>query len=168
MKPADGYEPRFSYNGYLKNRTWVSFDEQPKQSITSEQQDQQRQYAQRRKSKHCLLMAFAGDNYYGMQYNKTMNTIEKHLFEAMIRHGYMLTEHLEQLYRVKFVHGSLTDRGVSALRMTCSMILRERNPFISSVDNHQTSVYTQRQESLANSCSFCNKLHQPTTWMLTY
>lgn len=125
MHPIKGYKPRFSYNGHLKKCTWINFDEHPRQIITPEKQEQQRQYGLRSKSKHCLLMAFAGEQYYGMQYNHSLNTIEKHLFEAMIKHGYMLTEHLNQLNQIRFVHGSRTDKKVSALRMVCSMILRK-------------------------------------------
>lgn len=129
--PMVGYEPRFSYNGYLKNRTWISYDEHPRATMTPEYMALQRDYAQRPKSKHCLLMAFAGDNYCGMQYNKEVDTIEKRLFEAMIRHGCMLAEHVDHLSGIRFVHGSRTDRGVSAMRMACSMILRELLFFVS-------------------------------------
>lgn len=130
IKPTSGYSPRFSYNGHLKNCTWISYDDQPKQPATAAYMEQQRNYAKRKKSKYCLLLAFAGDNYYGMQYNESLHTIEKQLFAAMIKNDWMLPEHLDHLTRIQFIHGSRTDRGVSALRMNCSIILRKFEPYL--------------------------------------
>lgn len=125
LKPVAGYKPRFSYNGYLKGCNWISYDENPKPVLSAEYMEKQHRYNKRRKSKYCLLLAFVGDKYHGMQYNEPYNTIEKQLFEAMLKNDWILTEHLNNLGSIRFVHGSRTDKGVSALRMSCSMILRK-------------------------------------------
>lgn len=125
LKPVVGYKPRFSYNGYLKNCNWISYDQNPKPIVSAEYIEKQQTYNKRKKSKYCLLLAFVGNKYHGMQYNEPFNTIERQLFEAMLKNDWILSEHLNGMWGVRFVHGSRTDKGVSALRMTCSMVLRK-------------------------------------------
>lgn len=122
-----GYVPRFNYNGYLKKCTWIPFDEnkQPNQFIRASKQEKE-EYFHRTKEKVCLLMAFTGQNYFGMQYNgRGVETIEKHLFNAMVKNRWILPEHIRNLESIGFEHGSRTDAGVSAARMYCSLTLRE-------------------------------------------
>lgn len=122
-----GYVPRFKYNGYLKKCTWIPLDESknPKKS-TGASKEEKWKYSDRTKERVCLLMAFAGQNYTGMQYNgEGIETIEKHLFNAMIKYRWILPEHIRNLGSIGFEHGSRTDAGVSAARMYCSLTLRE-------------------------------------------
>lgn len=123
LKPVDGYTSRFKYNGYLKKTHWQYYDEN-RQVDTSETEAQYK-YKMLKKQKFCLLMAFAGGNYHGMQYNVNFNTIEENLFNAMIRNGWILDEHINKPWLVEFQRSSRTDRGVSAARQNISMILRK-------------------------------------------
>lgn len=122
-----GYVPRFEYNGYLKKCTWIPIEEnqKPKQYVKSTDGEKEA-YAKLSKSKVCLLMAFAGQNYCGMEYNgRGVETIEKYLFEALVKNRWILPEHIFKMGNVEFEHGSRTDAGVSAARMNCSIVLRE-------------------------------------------
>lgn len=124
IKPIDGYTPRFQYNGYLRKSHWRYHDENcptEKEPETEEQFN----YKMLKKHKFCLLLGFAGMNYFGMQYNYSVNTIEDELLKAMVKHKWILPEHLEKPWTFEFVRGSRTDRGVSAARMNVSLVLRE-------------------------------------------
>ena len=79
----------------------------------------------RKKHKFCLLLGFAGGNYYGMQFNESVNTIEDEMLKAMVKQKWILPEHLAKPWTFDFVRGSRTDRGVSAARMNVSMVLRK-------------------------------------------
>lgn len=120
-----GYVPRFAYDGFLKKCTWIPFDvDGPKRPARS-MADEKRDYDARSKAKVCLLMAFAGHNYQGMEYNgRGIPTVEKCLFGALLANKWILPEHVRKMATVGFGHGSRTDAGVSAARMYCSIILR--------------------------------------------
>lgn len=122
-----GYIPRFDYNGYLKKCSWIPYKEnqKPKQFIKASDSERE-EYAKLSKSKVCLLMGFAGQNYNGMEYNgRGVETIEKYLFTALLTNRWILPEHIFKMSTVEFEHGSRTDAGVSAARMNCSIVLRE-------------------------------------------
>lgn len=123
LKPVDGYTPRFKYNGYLKKSHWRYFDEN--RTDDTIETEAQFNYRMMKKKKFCLLMAFAGGNYYGMQYNESMNTIEDNLLKAMAKNGWILEEHINNPWAVRFQRGSRTDRGVSAARQNVSVLLRK-------------------------------------------
>lgn len=128
------YTPRFEYNGYLKKCSWIPFveNQKPKQFVKSSRSER-REYAKLSKSKVCLLMGFAGQNYSGMEYNgRGIETIEKYLFEALLTNRWILPEHIFKIGTVEFEHGSRTDAGVSAARMNCSIILRKYSSIYAS------------------------------------
>lgn len=124
LKPVDGYTCRFQYNGYVKRSHWKYYDEH-RQSAIGPATEAQYNYEMRKKQKFCILMAFAGGNYYGMQYNTSVKTIEDMLLKAMVKNEWILPEHYDKPFLVDFVRGSRTDRGVSAARMNVSLVLRK-------------------------------------------
>lgn len=126
LKPVGDYTSRFQYNGYLKNSRWRYFDEMA-QSQEAAATELQMKYRMRKKQKFCILMGFAGGNYYGMQYNNTCMTIEDKLLNAMVKNEWILEEHINKSWMFEFSHGSRTDRGVSAARMNVSALLRRFN-----------------------------------------
>lgn len=125
----DGYTPRFEYNGYLKNCTWRYYDEKTMVTLRNIQPvkltEEQIHYRNRKKRKYCLLLGFVGANYFGMQFNPDVRTIEGELMKAMCKNNWILEEHLINPISLEFQHGSRTDRGVSAARMNCSLLLRK-------------------------------------------
>lgn len=122
LKPFGDYTSRFQYNGYLRKSRWRYFDDNTKNE--EPETELQIKYRMRKKQKFCILMGFAGGNYYGMQYNNTVMTIEDKLLNAMVKNEWILEEHLNKPWLMEFSHGSRTDRGVSAARMNVSALLR--------------------------------------------
>lgn len=120
---------RFQYNGFLRRSNWVYYDDNDNKRPVAygPETEKQNNYRMLKRRKFCILMGFAGGNYHGMQfqYQKDINTIEKALFDAMVKNRWILPEHLHKMSLVDFNHGSRTDTGVSAARMNVSMLLRE-------------------------------------------
>lgn len=120
---------RFQYNGFLRRSNWVYYDDNDNKRPVAygPETEKQNNYRMLKRRKFCILMGFAGGNYHGMQfqYQKDINTIEKALFDAMVKNRWILPEHLHKMSLVDFNHGSRTDTGVSAARMNVSMFLRE-------------------------------------------
>lgn len=130
LEPVGAYTPRFAYNGYLKKSHWRFFDKETqitdkKSELADEVPEVVLRYQKRIRKKFCLLMAFAGSDYYGMQFNEAVPTIEQFLFDAMFKNEWILEEHVTKPWLIEFQRGSRTDRGVSAARQICSLILRK-------------------------------------------
>lgn len=124
LTPVDGYTSRFQYNGYLKSKRWQYYDDERLGAYGPETEEQYN-YRLLKKQKFCVLMGFAGGNYYGMQYNKGVHTIEGVLLDAMVKNRWILSEHIQKPWLIAFDRGSRTDRGVSAARMNISLTLRK-------------------------------------------
>ncbi|KAF7633058.1 tRNA pseudouridine synthase [Meloidogyne graminicola] len=78
-----------------------------------------------KKVKYAMLLAYQGQNYYGMQFqrNNKFPTIESSLFDAMELNGFINKEHREDLMEWHFQRAARTDRSVSAVGQICSMHL---------------------------------------------
>ncbi|KAJ6633882.1 tRNA pseudouridine synthase A [Pseudolycoriella hygida] len=72
---------------------------------------------------HCLLMGYAGFKYYGMEYQKTVETVEQKLFNAMLENKWITKSDYYKTRRIRYEHASRTDSGVSAARQCCSLFL---------------------------------------------
>lgn len=136
LEPIGGYVSRFQYNGFLRRSHWKYYDgddddddndDHRPDVVYGPESEAQYNYRMLKKRKFCILLGFAGGNYHGMQYqyHKGINTIEKVLFDAMVKNGWILPEHVHKMWSIDFSHGSRTDTGVSAARMNVSMFLRE-------------------------------------------
>lgn len=136
LKPIDSsYTSRFQYNGYLKAKRWQYYNDDRLGMYSPETEDQYN-YRLLKKHKFAILMGFAGGNYFGMQYNKGVHTIEDVLLEAMLKNRWILSEHIQKPWSVDFQRGSRTDRGVSAARQIVSLILRKYTFCASLYDFH--------------------------------
>lgn len=137
---SDSYKPRFSYSGFLRKTTWIYKDQKP--SFNNSQttvSDVKTANTKPNESKYnelddvikkncknfCLMMAYSGSNYYGMQFNEGVATIEDQLFSAMLKNNWITEEIYKNPWKIKFQRGSRTDRGVSAVRQCCSLYLRK-------------------------------------------
>lgn len=153
IKPAPGYVPRFKYNGYLKNCTWIRYTDEMLEKKKAGPSEQQEIYKRREKAKFCILMAFAGGKYFGMQrVGGEFDTIELKLFDAMTKNKWILPEHVESIYAVDYCRASRTDRGVSAARMYCSALLRK----LTVCDDMIFSMPFERITSFSN-CPYFSK-----------
>lgn len=76
------------------------------------------------KRKKCaLLIGYCGADYYGMQRNPGMPTIEEDLFSAMLKQKWITEESFNQAQQAQFQRAARTDKGVSAARQICSIKL---------------------------------------------
>lgn len=140
---TETYQPRINYTGFLRNCTWneiKSNEESTKNTentecikdTASENETDERPRHNLYWKKFSLLMGFSGTNYLGMQYNPNVPTIEDSLFEAMLKNNWVTEENVKKPFTVSFQRGSRTDRGVSAARQCCSLLLRKFCTFDSS------------------------------------
>lgn len=126
IKPANGYIPRFKYNGYLQRVQWVRYTEEDREKKEAGPTEEQETYRRRDKARFCILLGFAGGKYSGMQYGRpTTDTIERRLFKAFAKADWILQEHISAMFRLEYGRVSRTDRGVSAARMFCAANFRK-------------------------------------------
>lgn len=78
-----------------------------------------------KRKKTAILLSYSGANYFGMQRNPGMATIEEELFKAMHKNKWITDESFEQAQSCMFQRAARTDKGVSAARQVCSMKLRK-------------------------------------------
>ncbi|XP_058797806.1 pseudouridylate synthase 1 homolog [Phymastichus coffea] len=88
------------------------------------------------KKKNCAMMlGYLGKDYYGMQRNPGMNTIEEELIKAMFKAKLINSEAFETIQSIHFQRAARTDKGVSAVRQVVSLKLPE-NPCKDSINEN--------------------------------
>lgn len=113
------YQPR--YDGRAKKRGW--------QNTTSEETDvtckreREELFERIKRKKSAVLLGYCGKNYWGMQRNPGMKTIEEDLLSAMHKHKWISDEAFETPQEAAFQRAARTDKGVSAARQCVSMKL---------------------------------------------
>lgn len=118
-KPTDSYKPR--YNGRVKKRQWEDYGSEgnPEKRANFNPEDRVK------RRKWCLLLGYCGANYYGMQRNPDVKTIEGELLVAMLKYKWITEEGFNLPQQIQFQRAARTDKGVSAARQCVSMKLRK-------------------------------------------
>lgn len=100
----------------------ASIDDNPakKQKIEQDVRIKKRNFA--------MMLGYLGKNYYGMQRNPGINTVEEFLIDALLKANLINDEAFETIQTIHFQRAARTDKGVSAARQVVSLKLRE-NPF---------------------------------------
>ncbi|XP_046750450.1 tRNA pseudouridine synthase A isoform X2 [Diprion similis] len=78
-----------------------------------------------KKRKVAMLLGYMGKNYYGMQRNPQMKTIEEDLIQALLQAKLINDEAFETIQTIQFQRAARTDKGVSAARQVVSLKLPE-------------------------------------------
>lgn len=78
-----------------------------------------------KRKNHVIMLGYLGKNYYGMQRNPGMKTIEEDLINALLKANLITMEHFENLRIINFQRAARTDKGVSAVRQIVSLKLRK-------------------------------------------
>lgn len=119
QRKKEPYKPR--YDGRAKKRNWEDY--------SAEGQSEKRACfnpADRiKRKKCCLLMGYSGVNYFGMQRNPEMKTIEEDLLIAMLKNKWITEDGFQQAQNIQFQRAARTDKGVSAARQCVSLKLRK-------------------------------------------
>lgn len=76
-----------------------------------------------KRKKMAVLLGYCGVDYYGMQRNPGVRTIEEDLFKALYEAKYVTQDDLENQQNTQFQRSSRTDKGVSAARQVVSLKL---------------------------------------------
>lgn len=131
-----GYKPR--YDGRAKKRNWVDYGKQgadgnrrtaataAEEGAATAEKRANFNPADRIKRKKCaILLGYSGVNYFGMQRNPEMKTIEEDLLAAMLSTGWITEDAFKQAQSIQFQRAARTDKGVSAARQCVSLKLRE-------------------------------------------
>lgn len=83
-----------------------------------------------KRKNHAMLLGYVGKDYYGMQRNPGMKTIEEDLITALLKADLITAEQFENIRLINFQRAARTDKGVSAIRQIVSLKLRKINIFI--------------------------------------
>lgn len=78
-----------------------------------------------KKKKVAMLLGYLGKNYYGMQRNPGMKTIEEDLIQALLKAKLISDLAFETIQTIQFQRAARTDKGVSAARQVVSLKLPE-------------------------------------------
>ncbi|XP_028044866.1 tRNA pseudouridine synthase A isoform X2 [Monomorium pharaonis] len=77
-----------------------------------------------KRKNHAMLLGYIGKDYYGMQRNPGMKTIEEDLITALLKAELINSEHFENIRAINFQRAARTDKGVSAIRQVVSLKLQ--------------------------------------------
>ncbi|KAH7719909.1 PUS-1 protein [Aphelenchoides avenae] len=80
--------------------------------------------------RYAMLLGYQGKNYYGMQVQSDLPTIESNLLRAMREYGVISEDEEKRPFSFYFQRAGRTDRAVSAVRQCCSMLLPLDEEFI--------------------------------------
>lgn len=127
-KKKDAYKPR--YDGRAKKRNWVDYNRNAETQAVDEAAIAEKRAnfnpADRiKRKKCCLLLGYSGVNYFGMQRNPEMKTIEEDLLAAMLKVNWITEDAYKQAQTIQFQRAARTDKGVSAARQCVSLKLRK-------------------------------------------
>lgn len=110
----------------LKRRKWVNWETEDERKSTEAKRAAIDPSVEKIKRKKCaILLGYSGANYYGMQRNPGMDTIEEELFKALLKHKWISYDAYGQAQVACFQRAARTDKGVSAARQVCSLKLRK-------------------------------------------
>ncbi|XP_017776841.1 PREDICTED: tRNA pseudouridine synthase A, mitochondrial isoform X1 [Nicrophorus vespilloides] len=112
------------YDGRTKKRKWE--DRRADQGAGLDMKQARTEPFERvKRRKFAVLMAYSGVNFYGMQRNPQMPTIEESFFNALLKADFITQDGYNQVQTVQFQRAARTDKGVSAARQIISMKLPE-------------------------------------------
>ncbi|XP_011341184.1 tRNA pseudouridine synthase A isoform X2 [Ooceraea biroi] len=92
-----------------------------------------------KRKNHAMMLSYLGKDYYGMQRNPGMKTIEEDLVAALLKADLITSEHFENIRAINFQRAARTDKGVSAIRQIVSLKLPE-NPDKAVINQHLPDV----------------------------
>lgn len=108
------------YDGRLKRRQW-----EEKRNETQEKRICLENGERVKRKKAVVLLGYSGVNYFGMQRNPDMHTLEEVLLKAMLKNNWINEEGYSQPQQIQFQRAARTDKGVSAERQVVSLKLPE-------------------------------------------
>jgi tRNA pseudouridine38-40 synthase len=109
------------YNGKIKKRDWVQETEEERKIRLEKLAESGEVFERIKRKKAAVLLGYSGVNYYGMQKNPFVPTIEDEILKAMVKHKWITEDCYEQPQNAGFQRCARTDKGVSAARQLISL-----------------------------------------------
>lgn len=121
---------------------------QPRNSALDDVSKEVIAHPKRRKRKVAVFLGYIGENYYGMQMNPGVITIEQVLLTAFYRAGLISEANKDSLSKINWMRAARTDKGVSAAGQCVSAKLecevdRVIDPIIVDTINHHLPADVQ-------------------------
>lgn len=110
-----------------ENETKVQKTEEETVQVTKVQATEMETIQRIKRKNHAMLLGYVGKDYYGMQRNPGMKTIEEDLITAILKADLITKEQFENIRAINFQRAARTDKGVSAIRQIVSLKLRKIN-----------------------------------------
>ncbi|GJQ87875.1 hypothetical protein Trydic_g1146 [Trypoxylus dichotomus] len=110
------------YDGRTKKRKWEERRTDNGEAFETKKEKNEERIKRR---KYALLLGYSGVDYYGMQRNPTMKTIEEELFKVLLTTDLINEEAFNQIQTIHYQRAARTDKGVSAARQVVSIKLPE-------------------------------------------
>ncbi|XP_026738707.1 tRNA pseudouridine synthase A isoform X2 [Trichoplusia ni] len=104
-------------------RQWQETDANKNENDDSKQRRVDRPVERIKRKKMALLLGYCGVDYYGMQRNPGVRTIEEDLLKALMEAKYITEDDFNNQQNAQFQRSSRTDKGVSAARQVVSLKL---------------------------------------------
>ncbi|RVE48501.1 hypothetical protein evm_006812 [Chilo suppressalis] len=126
-KPTEDLVPNKNLTRFKKRhmkRQWEELSPNKKENGESDEKRLCDKPVERiKRKKMALLLGYCGVDYFGMQRNPGVRTIEEDLFKAMLDAKYITEEDYNNQQNTQFQRSSRTDKGVSAARQVVSLKL---------------------------------------------
>ncbi|KAK9873223.1 hypothetical protein WA026_021715 [Henosepilachna vigintioctopunctata] len=121
-------QTKIRYNGKTKKRQWQDrkSDDAKKLKINTTSGDSNNVGEKIKRKKFAMLLGYCGVDYYGMQRNPKMQTIEEELLKALFKVNVITEESFNVVQNMQFQRAARTDKGVSAVRQVVSLKLSEK------------------------------------------
>ena len=78
-----------------------------------------------KKRNYAMMLSYLGKDYYGMQRNPKMKTIEEDLINALFKAELINQEAFDTIQMINFQRAARTDKGVSATRQVVNLKMRK-------------------------------------------
>lgn len=115
---------------------------------TSVKQQKVEEFTRVKKRNYAMMLAYLGKDYYGMQRNPGMKTIEEDLINALFKANLIGQEAFDTIQTIHFQRAARTDKGVSAARQVVS--LRMRKTFLHMISSNFNSSKIHRMNLIKN------------------
>lgn len=116
---------KYKYNGKIKKRNWED-RRSDRDSITDEKRQKIDPKDRVKRRKFAILLGYSGADYFGMQRNPQMHTIEEDLLNALLKTNLIDDNSFNQVQNIQFQRAARTDKGVSAARQLVSLKMRKK------------------------------------------
>ncbi|XP_026500207.2 pseudouridylate synthase 1 homolog isoform X1 [Vanessa tameamea] len=111
------------YKRRFLKRQWETTKKETEPGESEEKKICDKPFERIKKKKMAVLLGYCGVDYYGMQRNPGVPTIEEDLLKALYDAKYITEEDFNNQQNAQFQRSSRTDKGVSAARQVVSLKL---------------------------------------------